>query len=57
MPSNDAPFMIESDDELPAISGKKRGDEITRDTVRVGEGYERLKGSHVDSIHKVPKLH
>jgi hypothetical protein len=48
MPSNDAPFMIESDEELPAESGKKMGVEIIRDTVMEGDNCE---GSHKDPIH------
>ena len=47
MAPNDAPFMIESNDELPARSGKKMGDDIMRD----------MEGSHENSSHNVPKLY
>jgi hypothetical protein len=59
MPLDDAQFIVESGEELPAGSGKKRGDEIMCDTVREGPKETIAKdceGSHENPIHKVPEL-
>ena len=54
MASDDAPLVIEIDEELPAGSGKKMGDKIIWDTVSGGDSYE---GSHKNSIDEVPELY
>ena len=42
-PLDDAPFIIESDEELPAGTRKRQGGEIMRDTRRGGVRCEELR--------------
>ena len=42
IPSDDSPFIIESDEEFPAGAGKKMGDKVSRDTVK-GDRCEGLR--------------
>ena len=44
MLSDDTQFIIESDDELPAETGKQKGNEIMEDTVRGGDRCEGKQG-------------
>ena len=52
MPSDNAQFIIESDEELPAGTRKPAGMSL-RDTLRGGD----RKFSHENAVHDVPELH
>ena len=57
MPSDDAQFVIERDEELPAEIKTQMGDEIMKANRREKTAAKDCEGSHENAIYEVVELH